>query len=189
MTMDSERLRALFEELKRGSLSVEDALERIGQLPFEDLSFARVDHHRTIRCGFPEVIFCEGKEVEEIASIAGAILKKSNRMLATRASSSAFEVIRRVNPAAKFHERARCVTVETEERPPGKGRVVIISAGTADAAGTNAQLTGRTGPVAAAAVTRIARRVDAGAGCAAGVAAVCAVAGRPGSWVRRAAGD
>jgi NCAIR mutase (PurE)-related protein len=100
--------------------------------PFENLSFARVDNHRGVRCGFPEVIFCQGKEPGDLTAIARAILKRSNYLLATRADQRAFNAIRRATRRAEYHERGRCVTVCKTKLPQYAGKILVISAGTAD---------------------------------------------------------
>jgi NCAIR mutase (PurE)-related protein len=131
--MDKARLAELLGKVAAGDVPVADATETLARLPFADLGFARVDTHRTIRCGFPEVIFCEGKRPEEIRGIAERLLSDGGRLLATRADDAAFEAIRSVAPGAVRHERARAVTVDPGDREP-EGLVAVLSAGTADGA-------------------------------------------------------
>jgi hypothetical protein len=129
--MDPDRLRRLLARVRDRDLDLDDALRELKALPFAELPFAKIDHHRSVRCGFPEVIFCQSKSLEEIRRIAAAILEHSDTLLATRASREAFETIRGVSPQAVWHERARCVTVEAKPAPR-RGFVMVVSAGTAD---------------------------------------------------------
>jgi NCAIR mutase (PurE)-related protein len=138
--MTQEELRKLFKKLWAQKVSVEDALRQLKTEPYEELTapghgglaFARVDHHRGIRCGFPEVIFCQGKRPEDITEIARAILKRSNYLLATRADEDAFEAVQRAYPRAEYHERARCITALKKRPDPQPGRILVICAGTSD---------------------------------------------------------
>lgn len=101
--------------------------------PVEDLGFARVDHHRTERCGFPEVVLGLGKRPDEIVAIARSVLSRAERLLVTRAEPAAADALREAFPDARWEERARCVTVVRDREPrPGVGRVLVVSAGTGD---------------------------------------------------------
>lgn len=129
--MDERKLRELLGRFRRGKLGEDALLRELRALPFQELEFAKVDHHRALRCGFPEVIFCQGKSVKQIVAIAREILKHHGELLATRASEEIFRKLRRLDRRARWHERARCVTVGG--RPPaGKGYVLVVSAGTSD---------------------------------------------------------
>jgi NCAIR mutase (PurE)-related protein len=130
--MTQDDVRRLLKKLWAQKITVEDAMRHIRLEPYEELSCARVDHHRAVRCGFPEVIFCQGKRPEDIAEIAKAILRRSNCLLATRADRDAFEAIREAHPKAEYHERARCVTVHKKKPEARAGKVLVICAGTAD---------------------------------------------------------
>ncbi|MCI0342286.1 MAG: nickel pincer cofactor biosynthesis protein LarB [Planctomycetales bacterium] len=122
--------RRIVERLRRGAITVPEALAALRDGAVGNLGFARVDHDRARRCGFPEVILCEGKTPREVGRIAGEILRRSPRLLATRADAAAISAIRRVAPGAAVNERARTVSVG---RPPRRsGRVAIVTAGTAD---------------------------------------------------------
>ncbi len=129
--MEPDALLKLLEEVRAGGVTPEGALARLRDLPFADLGYARVDTHRALRCGFPEVIFCPGKEPGQVRGIAARILEAGGRLLATRADDAAFAAIREVAPDAVRHEAARAVTVIRDERPP-EGLVIVLSAGTAD---------------------------------------------------------
>ncbi len=107
------------------------ALERLRTLPYEDLGFAAVDHHRSIRQGFPEVVFCEGKTQAQTLAIAKGLLKKGGPLLATRVSPAVAKALRRYDRRAVYHELARTVVIQSR-KPPRKGEVLIVTAGTAD---------------------------------------------------------
>lgn len=129
--MNKERLVSILNSVRSGDLTVDSAAGELADLPFTDLGFARVDNHRSIRCGFPEVIFCPGKLPEEIAAIATRLAEGGGRLLATRADQAAVDAIRSVLPDAIHHERARVVTLDREPREP-EGLVIVLCAGTAD---------------------------------------------------------
>jgi len=129
-------LRALFEQVQSGDLTVDEAerrsLEFLRQLPFEDLGFARVDHHRAIRKGFPEVILGTGKTPSQIAAIAERIAKRGQSLLVTRTDENAYEAVKAVLPGARFHAEARAITLARQDTEPGKGVILIATGGTAD---------------------------------------------------------
>ena len=131
--MDSRRLRDLLEQVRRGQLSPQEAAERLRHLPFEDLGFAKLDHHRALRCGFPEVIFCQGKSAEQVVAIFGRLSQRGGTVLATRAAPDVFEAVRAAHPQAVYHEAARAIVLaQGEPSPRLPGRVAIVSAGTSD---------------------------------------------------------
>ena len=129
-------MQAISELLRRytsGAASEQDVLDALKKLPYEDLGFSKIDHHRAVRTGFPEVIFCQGKEPKQIAKIAQKLLDyPSDRLLATRADPAAAQAILSVAPDAVYHRAARAVTVMRGEQPEPYGTVCIVSAGTAD---------------------------------------------------------
>jgi NCAIR mutase (PurE)-related protein len=130
------QLHDLLQQVKSGSLTPEAAQDRIlqylRQAPFEDLGFARIDHHRAIRQGFPEVVFGAGKTPQQIAEIAERIVAAGNSLLVTRTDRCAFEAVNARLRDATFHELARSITLPLSETPRGRGTVVIAAAGTAD---------------------------------------------------------
>ncbi len=131
--MDTKELKILLENLKSGDIDIDDALERLKHLPFEDLGCATVDHHRGLRLGFPEVIFGAGKSVGQIERIMTALLEKGNNILVTRLAEADALQIQRGFPAARYHGDARCLTVEQKPvEPRGKGCILVVSAGTSD---------------------------------------------------------
>ncbi|HEY3374450.1 MAG TPA: nickel pincer cofactor biosynthesis protein LarB [Candidatus Aquicultor sp.] len=130
--MSDAAIRRVLEELKSGSINIDAAYERLHHLPFTDLEFAKVDNHRALRQGFPEVIFCQGKTPEQVQSIAQTLLKNSDTLLATRADEAAFEVVRALEATAQYHAQARVITVDKRPQHDGVGSIAIVSAGTAD---------------------------------------------------------
>jgi NCAIR mutase (PurE)-related protein len=131
---DITALRALFEAVREGRLTPEDAethARGLGSDPFEDLGFARVDHHRAVRQGFPEVIFGQGKTPEQVASIAQAIVRREHSLLVTRTDAATFEAVRVAVPAAVFHPAARIIERRVDV-PRGKGVILVAAAGTSD---------------------------------------------------------
>ncbi|HWP56493.1 MAG TPA: nickel pincer cofactor biosynthesis protein LarB [Candidatus Acidoferrales bacterium] len=133
--MDSESLERLLEGVQAGKLSVSKALDRLRHLPFENLGFAHVDHHRALRQGYPEVILAQGKTVEEIAAIARAMRRVGSNVLITRLAPEAMPKLRRQLRGMRFYPRARVATWIAREIPlRGKGLILVISAGTSDMA-------------------------------------------------------
>jgi len=122
------------EQVKGGQVDVDQAMERLRSLPYEDLGFARVDHHRQLRKGFPEVIFCPGKTTEQIIGIFESLATRGNNVLATRARPEAFEALVKSGkcPGAQYDELARTITLRQKDLPPSKSVLPIVTAGTAD---------------------------------------------------------
>ena len=134
--MNRQQIRALLDEVHSGALTPEAAHERLFQVlsqqPYEDLGFARVDHHRNARQGFPEVVFGQGKTPSQIATIAGRIAAAGHTLLVTRTTTDAHAAVRAVLPDATYHELARCITLDRKTTPRGRGTILIAAAGTAD---------------------------------------------------------
>ncbi|MGD0154855.1 MAG: nickel pincer cofactor biosynthesis protein LarB [Terracidiphilus sp.] len=130
--MDRAQIESLLTEVHAGSTSVAEALERLRNLPFEDLGFAKVDHHRALRTGMPEVIFAESKAPAQVAAIFARMASAGGNVLATRASREVFEAVREAEPRAEFHETARAITLKQTEPAAGKGTVGVVCAGTSD---------------------------------------------------------
>ena len=130
--MNAKTLKQLFDDVRRGKLSSDDAVQKLRHLPFEDIGFANVDHHRTLRAGMPEVIFGPGKTPEQVAEIFSRLAKRGNNVLATRASDAQVRAVRRKNRKAEFHELARAITLAQDETLYGKGKIAVVSAGTSD---------------------------------------------------------
>ena len=131
--MTSDEVRRLLRAVAGGKLAVGEALDRLRGLETEDIGFARVDHHREVRCGFPEVIFGAGKTPRDTVAIARAVLARSDRLLVTRVPEASARALRRAFPDARHEERARCVVVDrARPRRAPAGRVVVVTAGTSD---------------------------------------------------------
>ncbi|MCX8007837.1 MAG: nickel pincer cofactor biosynthesis protein LarB [Coriobacteriia bacterium] len=130
--MDRAALRALLEEVASGKRAVEDAVEDLARLPFADVGAAKVDHHRGIRCGFPEVVFCQGKSPSQVRAIAREILDAGEVFVGTRATPSHYQAVGQVALDARYFEDARLVVVDRREQRPAVGNIVVASAGTAD---------------------------------------------------------
>jgi pyridinium-3,5-biscarboxylic acid mononucleotide synthase len=126
------QIEALLTEVREGRTGVGDALERLRDLPFEDLGFAKVDHHRALRTGMPEVIFAGGKTAAQVAAIFERMAAAGGNVLATHASHEAFERVAAVEPRAEYHETARAITLAQAPAAPGKGTVAVVCAGTSD---------------------------------------------------------
>ncbi|MCD6415252.1 MAG: nickel pincer cofactor biosynthesis protein LarB [Planctomycetes bacterium] len=129
--MDEKSLRELLERVSRGELAPAEAVESIRGLPFEDIGFARIDHHRALRCGAPEVVFCAGKTPQQVAEISERIVSAGSDLLATRAEPRHFNAVKERCPEARYRETARCITLRTDE-VEARGRVLVVTAGTAD---------------------------------------------------------
>lgn len=132
--MDKASLQRLLAQVAEGQVGPDDALERLKDLPYEDLGFAKLDHHRALRTGFPEVIYCPNKTIEQIAVIAERLAGRSRNVLATRASREAYEAVRQVYPNAEYHEQSRTIIIWRDRTIYGKGTIAVLSAGTADLA-------------------------------------------------------
>jgi NCAIR mutase (PurE)-related protein len=130
--MNQDDVRRTLKRVWAQKITVEDALRQLRIESFEDIGCARVDHHRAVRCGFPEVIFCQGKRPEDITEIARAILRRADCLLATRADEDAFKAVAKAHPRAEYHRLARCVTVVKKAAEPVEGRILVVCAGTAD---------------------------------------------------------
>jgi len=132
--VNAEDIRGLVEALQKGRVSCDEAVERLKKLPFEDLGFAKIDHHRALRQGYPEVIFARGKAPKHVAEIVRGMLraKSSHNILITRADAKVYALVRRVARGAKFHELSGTITVRRHKEPTGKGLILIVTAGTSD---------------------------------------------------------
>ena len=134
--MTPSELKTLLDAIQQGTVTADDAhdrlLDHLRQAPYEDLGFARVDHHRPIRQGFPEVIFGLGKSPAQIAAVAERIVNSGQTLLVTRASADAFDAVRAVVPDATFHETARIIAYRRTPTAAGHGTILIVAAGTSD---------------------------------------------------------
>jgi pyridinium-3,5-biscarboxylic acid mononucleotide synthase len=132
--LNAESIRKLFEEVRGGKLSPDDAVARLRHLPFEDLGFAKVDHHRALRTGMPEVIFGERKTPKQVAGIFAKLAKHGGNVLATRADAKQYSEVKRKVRGAEYRELARAIVLERDHKIYGKGIITVVSAGTSDIA-------------------------------------------------------
>ncbi|MGM0688949.1 MAG: nickel pincer cofactor biosynthesis protein LarB [Bacillota bacterium] len=130
--MNEKKLQELLAAVQEGRVSIDQAVERLRMFPYEDLGFARVDHQRYLRRGFPEVIYCPGKTVEQIEAIVERLAASGGTVLATRAEPAVFDVIKAKHPRAEYHPRAKALVIRGEVEPEPMGCVAVVSAGTAD---------------------------------------------------------
>ena len=130
--MYEKALRKLLEDVRNHQRTIEQAMQDLRHLPFEDLGFAKVDHHRAIRCGFPEVIYCQGKRTDEIVTIIERRMADGGNVLATRATPEVARAVRRRVRRAVYNEIARTLVVRQRPAEPAPGFVAIVCAGTAD---------------------------------------------------------
>src|SRR5262249_49575284 len=129
---NSESVRKLFEEVRRGKLSPDDAVARLRHLPFEDLGFAKVDHHRALRVGMPAVILGERKTPAQLAMIFARLAQHGGNVLATRADQTQFAAVKKKVRAAEYRAIARAIVLQRDPKKYGKGMIAVVSAGTSD---------------------------------------------------------
>jgi NCAIR mutase (PurE)-related protein len=133
-----ERLRKLLEDVRAGKTSIEEAMSFLRDLPYQDLSYAVLDHHRELRKGFPEVVFCLGKTSAQVVAVLSELSRRHARVMATRADEATFDAVKKAIPEATYHPHARIILIdktEAEERVPApedEPYVLVVSAGTSD---------------------------------------------------------
>jgi pyridinium-3,5-biscarboxylic acid mononucleotide synthase len=130
--LDAASIRDLFEQVRRKKISPDDAVARLRHMPFEDLDFAKVDHHRALRAGMPEVIFGEGKTPAQIAGIFKKLAQHGGNVLATRATPEQFRAVRKQVRKAEYRELAHAIILHKDSTKHGKGTIAVVSAGTGD---------------------------------------------------------
>ncbi len=130
--MDPSTLKTLLDDVKAGRLSTEAAAERLATLPYEDLGFAKLDHHRALRRGFPEAVFGAGKTPDQIAAIVDRIVARGQRVLVTRTSAEVAARVAASHPGSRYHEAARCLTIDSGPTTVLPGSIAIVAAGTSD---------------------------------------------------------
>lgn len=130
--MDREYLMKLLEDVADGSTSPADAAEILKDLPFEDLGFANIDHHRKLRTGYPEAVFCQGKKPQQIAEIMKGLADKNANVIGTRATQVDYEAVKAVLPEAEYFEDARIIALLRDRLPHAEGTIAVVTAGTAD---------------------------------------------------------
>jgi pyridinium-3,5-biscarboxylic acid mononucleotide synthase len=130
--LNRESILKLFQQVRRGKVSPDDAVARLRHMPFEDLGFAKVDHHRSLRAGMPEVIFGQGKTPQQMAQIFSRLAQHGGNVLATRASEEQFAAVRKKVRKAEYRELGRAIVLQRDRKKYGKGTIAIVSAGTSD---------------------------------------------------------
>jgi NCAIR mutase (PurE)-related protein len=130
--MDASQLRDLFEKVRSGDVAVDAAMERVRHLPFEDLGFAKVDHHRALRHGIPEVVFAKGKTPEQVVAIARTLLEASPNVLVTRADAECSTAIFKELPGGEYFPLSGAVRFWRDRKLQGKGKIAVVCAGTSD---------------------------------------------------------
>jgi len=129
--MDKRKIIGLLKKIKTGKISLNDGFLKLRHLPYEDLGFAKVDHHRVIRAGAPEVIFCQGKKIEQITAIFKSLIKQNKNLLLTRANEKIFQRLREINCKVCYNELARIIFLG-KKHSRYKGFIAVVCAGTAD---------------------------------------------------------
>jgi len=130
--MDQDQLRSLFEQVRDGAVDIDAAVRRMRHMPFEDLGFAKVDHHRALRHGIPEVIFAKGKTPDQVVAIATSLLQESRNVLITRADAACAAAVTDALPAAEYLPLSSVIRFWGDRTIHGKGRIAVVCAGTSD---------------------------------------------------------
>ncbi|MBS3957530.1 MAG: nickel pincer cofactor biosynthesis protein LarB [Clostridiales bacterium] len=130
--MELDRLTRLLEDVASGSLTAADAADRLSALPFSDLGDVKIDHHRAVRCGFVEVVLCEGKSDRQVRNAGREILEHGDVFLGTRANASHYQSLAQVAADARYFEQARLIVVDRRKSRPAEGHIVVATGGTAD---------------------------------------------------------
>lgn len=131
-SIDTERLHQLLDRVRLGEVSIDDALSQLAVLPYEDIGFAKIDHHRALRRGFPEVVYGPGKTAEQVAAIVERLASAADRVLVTRVDERCFEAVRQLVPDAEYHPVARAITLNRVEETPSRPGIMVLSGGTSD---------------------------------------------------------
>ncbi len=130
--MEGDVIKSILEAYRTGDIDLESAMAKLRHWPFEELGFAKVDHHRSLRQGFPEVVYCEGKTPEQVASIMLHIKAHSGQAMGTRASAEKFEAVKKAIPSANYHKMARMILLQPPVINEKLAEIVVLSAGTSD---------------------------------------------------------
>ena len=130
--MYEQKIKKLMQNLKSNKINVEEAIKKLNFLPFEDLGFAKIDHHRALRKGFPEVVFCQNKTTEQVASIVRKLSSVNAVVLATRATEEMFKEVKKHIKNAKYNEISKTIIINKNDKKLRKGNILVLSAGTSD---------------------------------------------------------
>jgi len=130
--LNKEEIRALLKGVKDNKINLEEALEKLEDLPFKDLGFAKIDNHREIRVGYPEVIYCEGKSVDQVRDIVKYMITKNNNILGTRANEEMYNAVKEICIDAEYNKLGRTITINRKGEPRADSYIAIVAAGTSD---------------------------------------------------------
>lgn len=130
--MDEKEIKKLLEDIKDGKASVEEGMKILKDLPFKELGFAKIDNHREIRVGYPEVVYCAGKTVEQVKSIVEFMLTKNNNILGTRATEEMYAAVKEICKEAEYNKLARTITIKKKDIPIPETYIAVVTAGTSD---------------------------------------------------------
>jgi NCAIR mutase (PurE)-related protein len=130
--MTRNEIKTLLKNIKEGKISVDEALDILQNFPYTDLGYARIDHHRELRTGYPEIVYCAGKTIEQVTGIFKAMSEKENNIIGTRADLNMFESVKRIIPGAVYYKIARIISVLKKKTDPPESKIAVITAGTSD---------------------------------------------------------
>ena len=130
--MNREELKDILESVKNNEINIDEALENLEDLPFKDLGFAMIDNHRELRVGYPEVIYCAGKTVDQVKEIVKFMITKDNNILGTRATEEMYNAVKEICEEAEYNKLGRTITIKKKEQTLTEDYIAIISAGTSD---------------------------------------------------------
>lgn len=130
--MNKEDIRIFLERVKNNKINIEEALVELEDLPFKDLGFAKIDNHREIRVGYPEVIYCAGKTVDQVREIVKFMLTKENNILGTRATEEMFNAVKEICAEAEYNKLGKTITIRKKDQPVTDSYIAIVAAGTSD---------------------------------------------------------
>lgn len=130
--MTKNEIENLLIDVKCGKTGVEEALEILQNFPYTDLGYAKIDHHREMRTGYPEIVYCAGKTAEQVAGIFKVMITRENNVIGTRADQRSYELVKSVVPEAEYNQVARIISVQKKKLPAAPGKIAVITAGTSD---------------------------------------------------------
>jgi pyridinium-3,5-biscarboxylic acid mononucleotide synthase len=130
--MNTDNIKKLLEDVKESNIDIETALNKLKDLPYTDLGFAKIDNHREIRVGYPEVIYCEGKTVEQVRDIVALMLTKDCNVLGTRATEEMYKEVKKLSGDAQYNKLARTITIKRKEVALTGSYIAVVAAGTSD---------------------------------------------------------
>jgi hypothetical protein len=130
--MDEKEIKDLLESIKSGNLTIEEGIKKLKDFPFKELGYAKIDNHREVRVGYPEVIYCEGKTVEQVKGIVEFMLTKNNNILGTRANEEIYNAVKEICPEAEYNKLGRTITIKKKELKIPDTYIAVVTAGTSD---------------------------------------------------------